>query len=164
MVWGPLRPANNPINSDKFSLGPRFGFAYTLDNSGDFVVRGGYGISFQGLSPTSMENSISSSPYLPTVFTYTKQEVLKYGLKYPVTLPQMNALTAQISGTTPRVAFRFDPDFHAQYAMNYTLGIQRALARSLMLEVEYVGNRGVKREFGRTYNLPDRLTGIKPNP
>jgi len=39
--WGPLRPADDPYPSDNLSLGPRFGFAYTMGNSGDFVLRGG---------------------------------------------------------------------------------------------------------------------------
>jgi hypothetical protein len=55
-------------------------------------------------------------------------------------------------------------NMHPSYAMNYTLGIQRALSSSLMLETAYVGTRGVKLRLARTYNQADRLTGIRPNP
>src|SRR5205823_4506019 len=48
--------------------------------------------------------------------------------------------------------------------MNYSLEIQRALTRTLVLETGYVGSRGVKFNLGRTFNLVDRITGIRPNP
>jgi len=48
--------------------------------------------------------------------------------------------------------------------MNYSLEIQRALTRTLVLETGFVGSRGVKFNLGRTFNLVDRVTGIRPNP
>src|SRR5436309_12490073 len=48
--------------------------------------------------------------------------------------------------------------------MNYTLGIQRALTPSLVLESAFVGTRGVKFVMVRTFKLVDRITGIRPNP
>jgi hypothetical protein len=44
------------------------------------------------------------------------------------------------------------------------LGIQRALTSTLVLETAFVGSRGVKFNMARTYNQPDRITGIRPNP
>jgi len=48
--------------------------------------------------------------------------------------------------------------------MNYTLGFQRALHRSLVLETAYVGTRGVKFNLYRNFNDVDRVTGLRPNP
>jgi hypothetical protein len=48
--------------------------------------------------------------------------------------------------------------------MNYTLGIQRALTSTLVLETAFVGSRGVKFNMVRTFNKTDRVTGIRPNP
>src|SRR5436190_2334028 len=48
--------------------------------------------------------------------------------------------------------------------MNYTLGFQKALTHSMMLETSYVGTRGVKFPMSRTYNQVDRITGLRNNP
>ena len=65
-VWtGGLRPTDNPFNSDNFSIAPRFGFAYTLDAAGDFVMRGGYGINFQGYDAQTFEDRLGRSAKIP---------------------------------------------------------------------------------------------------
>jgi hypothetical protein len=163
-VWGPLRPKDNPYESDNLSLGPRFGFAYTPSDSGDFVLRGGYGITFQAVDPQNVEQGVVRSPYQPTVFSYTRAEAAAYGMKFPLTREFVNSTTKDLSGDTPRIGIRYNPDIRPSYAMNYTLGIQRALAPTLVLEAAYVGTRGVKFYMSRRYNLADRLTGVKPNP
>jgi hypothetical protein len=48
--------------------------------------------------------------------------------------------------------------------MVYTASFQRALTASTALETAYVGTRGYKYGMARTYNEPDRLTGLRPNP
>jgi len=163
-VWGPLRPKNNPYESDNLSLGPRFGFAYTLNDAGEFVLRGGYGITFQAVDTQNVEQGVVRSPYQPTVFSYTRAEAAAYGMKYPLTREYVNSTTKNLSGDTPRIGIRYNPNIRPSYAMNYTLGIQRALTPTLVLETGYVGTRGIKFYMSRRYNLADRLTGIKPNP
>ena len=163
-IWGPLRPKDNPYDSDNLSLAPRFGFAYTLDDTGDFVLRGGYGINFQGVDTQNVEQGVVRSPFQPTVFSYTRAEAATYGMKYPLTRDYVNGVTKALSGNTPRVGIRYNPNMHPSYAMNYTLSIQRALTPTLVLESSYVGTRGIKFFMTRRYNLADRLTGLKPNP
>jgi hypothetical protein len=48
--------------------------------------------------------------------------------------------------------------------MHYTLGIERELTPTLMLETAFVGLRGVKFLMHRWVNQPDRITGRRPNP
>ena len=48
--------------------------------------------------------------------------------------------------------------------MQYSLGVQRALSSTMMLETAYVGVRGVKLITHRMIDVPDRLTGLRPNP
>ena len=48
--------------------------------------------------------------------------------------------------------------------MHYQFNLQRELTSSLMVEAGYVGVRGVKFILHRRPNLPDRLTGLRPNP
>jgi Carboxypeptidase regulatory-like domain/TonB-dependent Receptor Plug Domain len=163
-VWGPLRPADNPFNSDNLSLGPRFGFAYTADSSGDLVVRGGFGVNFQSFDPQTYEVATGRTVTLPNSKTYTRAEAIARGLKYPVYNEDLASIIEAESGGKPQIGGRWNPNSKPPYAMNYTLGIQRALTSTLMLETAYVGTRGVKFNMARPYNQPDRITGLRPNP
>jgi hypothetical protein len=58
----------------------------------------------------------------------------------------------------------FDPNIQNPYSMQYSLGIQRELTSSLMLETAFVGVRGVKLITHRMIDQPDRITGLRPNP
>jgi hypothetical protein len=63
----------------------------------------------------------------------------------------------------PQPSARFNPNLESPYALNYTLGIQRALTSTLVLETAFVGTRGVKFYLDRSYNPVDRATGVRPN-
>jgi hypothetical protein len=58
----------------------------------------------------------------------------------------------------------FDPGLQAPYTMNFQFNVQRQISRDLMWEIGYVGIRGVKFPLHRRFNLPDRITGERPNP
>ena len=57
-----------------------------------------------------------------------------------------------------------DPNLQMPYVLSSYFGVQHSLTSSLVLESAYVGNRGVKFPINRTYNFPDRVTGVRPNP
>jgi hypothetical protein len=57
-----------------------------------------------------------------------------------------------------------DPNLQMPYVLSSYFGVQHSLTSTLVLETAYVGNRGVKFPINRTYNFPDRVTGIRPNP
>ncbi len=44
------------------------------------------------------------------------------------------------------------------------VGVQRAIGATTVADVAYVGTRGNHFRMARTYNEPDRITGIRPNP
>jgi len=162
--FGPLRDHGNPHESDNLSIAPRFGFAYTLDQRGDFVVRGGFGVNFQGFDTQSYESRVGRTTKLPASRTFNAAEVAARGWKYPMYVEDMAKAIEAEAGPVPQVGNLFDPHQRAPYAMNFTLGIQRALTSSMMLETAFVGSRGVKLTMVRTYNQPDRVTGIRSNP
>ncbi|MBI4474745.1 MAG: TonB-dependent receptor, partial [Acidobacteria bacterium] len=164
-IWGPLRPADNPFNSDPLSLSPRFGFAYTLDDTGDFVVRGGFGVNFQAYDVQTYDNSTARNIYLPNSRSWNRVEIASRGIRFPnVYNADLAAIAELEGGGRPQIGARYDPNMKPPYAMNYTLGIQRALTRTTMFETAFVGSRGVKFNMSRTYNQPDRTTGLRPNP
>lgn len=162
-TFGPLRPLDRIYDDDAgLNLGPRIGFNYNLDGKGTTVVTGGWGMMFQPYDNQNFEPSISNVK-LPRSQSYTVQEAAALGLKWPLYSNDLaQTLTAQ--NLPPIVGILIDPHLQAPYAMVFTAGMQRALSNSLVVEAAYVGTRGYKFGMSRTYNEPDRLTGIRPNP
>jgi hypothetical protein len=159
--WGPQRDPNSPYNRDNLSIGPRFGFAYTVDSTGDFVVRGGFGVNFQSYDALG---GAAPPPY-ESRGAFTRAEALASGLKYPAYGEDVTAvILAQNPQRKAQITARLNPDLRPPYAMNYTLGIQRALTRSMVLETAFLGTRGVKFDLVRPFNNIDRITALRPNP
>src|SRR5207248_7768059 len=50
------------------------------------------------------------------------------------------------------------------YSLQYSLGVQREITGTLMLETAFVGVRGIKLITHRMIDQPDRITGLRPNP
>jgi hypothetical protein len=145
------------------NFGPRFGFAYTADTDGDFVVRGGFGVNFSGIDPGHLESRTSRTADLPQDIAFSRAEATALGLRFPAYTENLIASYRTLN-RPPQPTARFNPNFESPYAMNYTLGIQRALSSSIVLETAFVGTRGVKFFMTRTFNQVDRVTGIRPNP
>ena len=162
-IWGPLRDPRRPVEPDNLNVAPRFGFAYTADDRGNFVVRGGLGINYSGIDAGNFENRISRKPELPERVPFSRVESAALGLKFPVYNEDMVPLVLA-QNRPPQPTNRYNPNSDSPYALNYTLGIQRALTASLVLETAYVGTRGIKFYMYRTFNKVDRVTGIRPNP
>ncbi len=123
---------------DPNNLAPRIGFAYSPLGSGRLAVRGGYGIfysratfqyaSLVGIFPPSyvvaVRNAAASlsDPFLavPPVS------------QFPTFVPGIN-----LSGTA------FDRNLRTPYVQQFNLSLQYELGRSQLLELAYVGTRGV---------------------
>src|SRR5207249_857695 len=84
-TWGGLRDRNKPYENDNWNFGPRFGFAYTADSKGDFVVRGGFGVNFAGFDAGPQEEGSGqiARPDLPATKTWSRLEAAALGLKFP---------------------------------------------------------------------------------
>ena len=164
--FGPPRPFDNPIEHDKgVNLGPRFGFAYDFDGKGKTVVRGGFGVLFAAQVPALLRQSVAH-PVVPFRAIYSRNEAQRLGIRYPFyaedTLP---IVQKDVEASGRRLIFSvIDPELQNPYTMNFQLNVQRSLGQDLMLEAGYVGVRGVKFPMHRRFNLPDRLTGERPNP
>jgi len=164
--FGPARDPKNPYQHDPWvNLGPRLGFAYNPDGKARTVVRGGAGVLFSGQMPGAMRQAVAH-PIVPFRVRWSLQEARDLGLRFPRYTDEMRNLVIQQNARTGiRFPFSaFNPGLENPYSMHYQLNIQRALTSTLMLETGYVGVRGVKFLLHRRVNLPDRITGIRPNP
>lgn len=161
--FGPIRSINDPINSDgSVNLGPRVGFAYSLGQKQQTVIRGGFGVMFAPQPWDDYDRAVSTSPYLPSRVTYSRSDAISLGLGFPTYNDDLRPLV-QSAGTL-QIAYAFDPNIQSPYAIQTYLGIQHSFTSQLMIESAYVGTRGNKFRLSRIYNLPDRVTDVRPNP
>jgi len=152
-------PGCNGLNSNyPYALGPRLGIAYQIDKN--TVLRLGAGITYGASS-----NNAYLSYSVPDFYTYNDQaqagipagEPLKYGnpfavgnpfgnapLKWPNFAPLFPFQTAP--GYTPPSSPFISIDRNAgrlPRQIQWSLGVQRQLAKGLVVDIAYVGNRGV---------------------
>jgi hypothetical protein len=164
---GPIRPLDNPYNSDKWvNLGPRFGFAYNVGGKSKTVVRGGFGVLFSGQVAGAMWAHVQPSPTAPFRFNFIRADTARLGIRWPTYNDDLiRTIDSETKARNWINTFSVvNPTLQNPYTMQFTFGIQRELARDLSLETGYVGNRGVKFLMHRWMNEPDRVTGLRPNP
>lgn len=161
--FGAIRSPNDPINNDALvNLGPRVGFAYSFGNRHETVLRGGFGVMFAPQPWDDYDRAVSASPYQPSRVTYSRSEAIRLGLAFPTYNDDLRPLV-EAAGTL-QIAYAFDPNIQSPYAMQTYLGIQHSFTPRLMIESAYIGTRGNKFRLSRVYNLPDRVTDVRPNP
>jgi len=160
---GPFRPIDDPYDGDPSNFGPRFGFAYNPDGSEKTVIRGGFGMMFMPPNLSVFELSPLNTLDVPVRLALSKPELERLGIRFPTSSAQVAELTRTPGGGARSIEL-VDTKYRAPYTTNYTLGIQRALTSTLMLETAFVGTSSRGNIMQRIYNLPDRVTGVRPNP
>jgi hypothetical protein len=147
---------------DRNNFGPAIGFSWSPAFGGKdrTTVRGGYQITHL-LPGNSLSWIDADSGRLPGLefnaidnggATYRDLTNIVLPLAVPssideiVTVPSNNRSVAQ--------AF-YDPHYVAPYVQTFTFGVTRSLPAKMILDVRYVGTRGVKLHSTLNYNEPD---------
>ena len=141
--------ALNPIwNPGRKDFGPRFGFAYSAPKG--IVIRGGYGIFYYG-GQTDNVDILQLNP--PAAGSLT------------ITNPAINPI-ATIENPVPAALYPANPYFNAvtlpsdrkhpdTYAQDWNLQVSRQFGPDNVVEVGYVGSRGVHIDSSLdNYNQP----------
>ena len=144
------RPSDSAWDVYNKMFSPRASFAYTLDDSGKTVLRGGAGIFFM---PNNMFSGaieiLSNGPDAPVELTANELLVRDLGLQYGDT--NESALAgAQSSGVISGSSV--DPQRKPPYSLQYSFGIQREVNNSTVVEIGYVGNHGVRTIYSPDWN------------
>ena len=127
------------LDPDRNNFGPRLGLAYSMTPK--TVLRGGWGMSYIHFHRIGAANILAingpqvvnavvsqSNPTLPTF--RTTQQGYPAGFADP---SQFNPLTANIL-YMPR-------DYHSSIVQSWYVSVQREIAKNMLVDVAYVGNR-----------------------
>ncbi|MGH9722341.1 MAG: hypothetical protein ACRD8O_19190, partial [Bryobacteraceae bacterium] len=153
-----LRPY--PYEADKFNPAPNFGFAWRPSKDsgaigklfGDkTVIRASYGITYYDEGLNTIQNRAGNNPGLTQTITLNPgmPGFALGGLSLGSSIPPAQVSPATLAFPLAQSLFTFtnsaisttSPKLHTPYVQNWTLGIQRELARNTVLELRYVGNK-----------------------
>lgn len=160
---GPLRPPNQLYESYWKSFSPRVGFAWKTGPKDRTVVHTGVGIFFTPLTIRGGPiDDVLDNPYVPFRLTLNRAQALAMGLNYPI---DKVALEQQlIAEQNPVITSAIEDNFRDPYSEQWLLDVQQELKGGFVLDIGYVGTRGLRLLFSEMTNLPDRLTGVAPAP
>ena len=122
---------------DHRQFAPRVAFAYSPRKSSKTVFRGGAGVFYDrtGAGP------------LGDLLLYNEVTLQSYLIKNP-TYP-----SASLAGV-PTDVVQFDPSIHEPYTIQYSLGMERQLAKRTTLAMTYYGSVGVSLFRSLNINAP----------
>lgn len=135
--------AQTRANRNRFA--PRIGFAYSLNNK--TTVRGGYGLFFLPLSienPSAQGTNFNTNLTQSTQTTQVGASTVFLTNPFPNGIPDAtgnrNGANTLLGGTIIAV----EPERRTGYNQLYNLVVSRELARNVVLDVAYVGSKGVR--------------------
>jgi len=137
----------HPVPTDRNNFGPRFGLAYTLDESGKTVFRGFYGIFYQGIFE-SFETNLgwsATTPFANPSIGPRPNFYLTQGPSAIVQPPGSSLGAASFLGLSAegRIA-----DDRVGYTQQWSGGLQRSLPGGWMVEGIYSAAKGTRIGIG----------------
>ncbi len=152
-------PQLNLQRNDWNNLAPTIGLSWTVPWFGKdkTTLRAGYGIAYATgsnrlASTNSSQGSIPGLNVVPNLSfsTYTNLSTLHL----PISGPGIPGVPLEAVPLTSRnQALRgFDDGWSTEYIQNYSMELQRELAKNLTVEVRYVGSKGTKLYGGTPVN------------
>jgi hypothetical protein len=151
----PYEPSHN--------VGPRAGFAWTLHDT-KTVVRGGIGYLY---SPHlfATVRQITGDPNAAFRTLWNRTEVAARGLKWPGYNDDLRKVVITENAGRKSIFSIIDPNLEAPFTIQSMLSVQRAIGRTMALEVGYIRTNGrdfpLQLQFAKAI---DRATGLRPNP
>jgi hypothetical protein len=157
-----FQAGSKTFNTDYSNLAPSLGFAWSpnwksgllsriFGDSGQTVLRGGYSVAFNREGMNVVLSILGGNP--GGSITVNRNLTLGNLGTLPLLLRETNRLGAPSFPSAPTYPNQglitdsvnaFNPDLQLGYVQSWTFGLQREINKDTVVEVRYVGNRGVK--------------------
>ncbi|MFN7939472.1 MAG: TonB-dependent receptor [Bryobacteraceae bacterium] len=172
--FDPVDPAPNLIpalGSDKYAgrktdnnnLAPRVGFAYQMRDNGKTVLRGSYGLHYVSVHWAGQGAIGRNVPFMP-IQNFQPGSInvgrnLTDGIPVPRFAPLRTAAEVQAAAAAGQIGQiqAVDRDTKFSYAQQWGLNIQQEIGQGLLLDLGYVGSRGL--HLFSSYNLNQAQPG-----
>jgi hypothetical protein len=149
------------VDAQKSNFGPEVGFAWSpAHDAGKLVLRGGFGMSFNGLEQAITTNTRFDPPFLTNSNTLTGSQIMygtganiyQYGSlpPNPALISTFNSANLPTSGVAISIT-GIDPKLKTSYVYRYSLEGQYDLGHQWVATLGYSGSSG--RHLPLQYNL-----------
>ena len=164
MDFGAPRDLHDVIDADKVNFAPRAGFAWTVDEAGRTVVRGGVGVFTTGHIMALFQNAVAR-PYSPVRHGWNRPEMEARGIGWPDYPEDANEIVIADAAGQKNLYYLFQTDMKSPETVQATVDVQRQIGRLAMVSAGYVHTSGKNLPIlGNLANAYDRVTGARPNP
>ena len=164
MDFGAPRPLDKPIDADKWNFAPRAGFAWTVDQAGRTVVRGGVGVFTTGHIMALFQNAVAR-PLSPVRHGWNRVELEERGIAWPAYPEDANEIVIADAAGKKNLYYLFQTDMKSPETVQATFDVQRQIGRLASVSAGYVHTSGKNLPIILNFALAyDRVTGERPNP
>ncbi len=124
--------------ADRNNFAPRLGLAYDVSGTGRTVVRAGLSLLYETLLQANSVQQVENNP------PYSAFAVTRSPTPFPASGPASTLLDLRALAQPSRGIAAVDyNDFRNPYSMQFNAGVQRRLGQGWLLDLAYVGSRGL---------------------
>jgi hypothetical protein len=149
---GVMKVQTPVFNHFQQAWSPRLGFAWSPDKASNWVIRGGVGMFHNWVTPANSQEEFRGNPpgpIYPTfyagatpapLFALGTSETPPFGFTYPALAPGTLNAQGGLTGLQFGVG-AINPDLKTPVAYNYTINVERKIAKDLVATAGYSGSR-----------------------